>query len=328
MSALAQASKALGGGGSVNWAFVFPGQGVEFIGMGEDYCKRFAIARTLFGVASERMGLDLRVIMAKGPARTLAQAEIAQPVVFTMNLVIASLLAERGINPSLAAGHSLGQFAAVTVAGAMDFSSALDLVIARGQYLQECNTQANGGMMAVDMLSRDVIEATIAEFNTELWISNFNAPSQCVVSGRKPALWQLKKALDRLGGNCRWLNVPGPAHSPLMKPAADKLSAKIDTLPLRDPRIAVLASASGLPLADAAAIRAELHRHMLMPVNWVAVLRRLLECGTRLIQVGPGRVLKGLALRNDWRSPCLITSTLSDFEESLSTIEEAATCAL
>jgi len=312
----------------VNWAFVFPGQGAEFIGMGEDYCKSIAIASKCFGVASDRMGVDLRAIMARGPARTLAQAEIAQPVVFTMSFVIASLLVERGITPSSVAGHSLGQFAAVTVAGALDFSSALDLVIARGQYLQACNKQVNGGMMAVDQLSRDVIQATIAESNSELWISNFNAPSQCVVSGRKPALWQLKKELDRQGGNCRWLNVPGPAHSPLMKIAADRLSVKLESMSFRDPQMPVLASASGLPLTDAGAIRAELRSHMLMPVNWVAVLQKLLEHGTRLIEAGPGRVLKGLALRNAWQSRCLLTSTLKDFEESLSTIEEAATCAL
>ena len=97
MSAVAQISKTLRGGGPVNWAFVFPGQGAEFIGMGEDYCKSIAIASKCFGVASDRMGVDLRAIMARGPARTLAQAEIAQPVVFTMSFVIASLLVERAL---------------------------------------------------------------------------------------------------------------------------------------------------------------------------------------------------------------------------------------
>jgi len=328
MSAVAQASRNPGVSDGANWAFVFPGQGAEFLGMGEDYCKRFAMAGEMFGIASERMGTDLRAVMAKGPARTLAQAEIAQPVVFTMSFVIASLLMDRGIVPSSLAGHSLGQFAAVTVAGTMDFSAALDLVIARGQYLHECNTQANGGMMAVDQLSRDVIEEAIAEFDAELWVSNVNAASQCVVSGRKPALWQLKKALDRRGGNCRWLNVPGPAHSPLMKPAADRLSVKLDGIALRDPQMPVIASASGVLLTDAAAIRAELQGHMLKPVNWVAALQTLLDRGTRLIEAGPGRVLKGLALRNGWPSRCLLTSTVNDFQESLSTIEEAATCAL
>src|SRR5262245_27226826 len=135
-------------------AVVFPGQGAEFVGMGEDYCQSFSIVRELFQMASDQLNTDLRALMAKGPPNVLAEARIAQPVVFTMSVSIASLLMGRGVRPALIAGHSLGQFTAITVAGSIDFAVALDLIIERGQLMQANNEKVNGGMMAIDNLQR------------------------------------------------------------------------------------------------------------------------------------------------------------------------------
>ena len=312
-----------------NIAFVFPGQGAEFVGMAEDYCRRFEIARHRFSVVSERMKLDLRKLMACGPPRALAEAWVAQPIVFTMSTVIATLFMEHGVVPSMVVGHSLGQFSAVTAAGALEFSDGLELVISRGRLLHECNELAEGGMMAIDHLERHVVQQAIAELQAESWISNYNAPTQFVVSGRKSALWELKKSLDPQGGNCRWLSVPGPAHSPLMAPAAEKLAPLIAATRFRDPVFPVIAGATGEMMTDNATIRSELSRHMLAPVDWVACLDTIRRAGvTRLIEAGPGRVLKGLALRNDRHARCLVNSTVHDFEESVGLIQrEIPSCA-
>lgn len=312
-------------------AFLFPGQGSQFVGMGEDYCRGFPSVRRLFEGASERMGMNLRTIMAKGPPRLLAETRIAQPVIFTMNVAIATLLIERGIAPFRVAGHSLGQFAAVAVAGALDFASTLDLVIERGRLMQTSPETGNGGMMAVDGLTRETVERSIAQLGVQVWIANFNAPSQCAVSGSRPGLRRLQKTLGALGGNCRWLAVAVPAHTPLMQTAAAPLARRIDELEFRAPSVPVLGSASALPLTDAAAIRAELREHMLASVNWADCLRRLYEDGcTVMIETGPGRVLKGLALRNDTRARCRLTSTVKDFEQTCRdclTLEETTACA-
>lgn len=310
-------------------AVVFPGQGTEFTGMAEDYFQSFGLVRELFQMASDRLDTDLRELMAKGPPNVLAKARIAQPVVFTMSVAIASLLVERGFSPSLVAGHSMGQFTAITVAGSIDFSSALALIIERGQLMQRNNEAVNGGMMAVDVVSRDVVEAAIAENSADVWISNFNASSQSVVSGLKPALWQLKKVLDQQGALCRWLNVPGPAHSPLMSMASSGLAPRIAATTFRDPKIPLLASASAAPIYTAAAVHAELGKHMLSPVNWAKCVTTIVEHGCDImVEAGPGRTLKGLALRNQSPLRCLTTSTVADFDTACRAVEEMTGSAL
>ena len=309
-------------------AVVFPGQGTEFIGMAEDYFQSSGLVRELFQMASDRLNTDLRALMATGPPNVLAEARIAQPVVFTMSVAIASLLINRGFNPSLVAGHSMGQFTAITVAGSIDFPAALNLIIERGQLMQKNNEAVNGGMMAVDGLPRHVVEAAIAENGTDVWISNLNASSQNVLSGLKPALWQLKKELDQHGALCRWLNVPGPAHSPLMSMASSGLAPRITATTFRDPAIPLLASASAASIHTAAAIRAELNGHMLSPVNWAKCVATIVERGCDvMVEAGPGRTLKGLALRNQSPIRCLTTSTVEDFDATCRVVGETIGCA-
>lgn len=310
-------------------AVVFPGQGTEYIGMAEDYFQSFSLVRELFQMASDQLNTDLRRLMAEGPPNLLAEARIAQPVVFTMSVCIASLLIQRGFSPSLLAGHSMGQFTAITVAGSIDFSSALALIVERGQLMQKNNEAVNGGMMAVDAVSRDIVEAAIAELGADVWIANFNASTQSVVSGLKPALWQLKKVLDQQGALCRWLNVPGPAHSPLMSMASSGLAPRVAATTFRDPKIPLLASASAAPIYTAAAVHAELKEHMLSPVNWAKCVPTIVKFGCDImIEAGPGRTLKGLALRNQSPVRCLTTSTVADFDVACRAIAEMAGSAL
>ena len=313
---------------SPSLAVVFPGQGTEFTGMAEDYFRSFDLVRELFQAASDRLNTDLRALMADGPPNVLAEARIAQPVVFTMSVAIASLLIGRGFNPSLVAGHSMGQFTAITIAGSIDFPAALDLIIERGRLMQKNNDAVNGGMMAVDGVTRDVVEAAIAENGADVWISNFNAISQSVVSGLKPALWQLKKVLDQQGALCRWLNVPGPAHSPMMSMASSGLAPRIATTTFRDPKIPLLASASAASICTAAAVRDELKGHMLSPVNWAKCVATIVERGCDImVEAGPGRTLKGLALRNQSPVRCLTTSTVEDFDTACRVVGETMACA-
>jgi [acyl-carrier-protein] S-malonyltransferase len=273
------------------------------------------------------MGADLRALTAKGPPKVLAETRIAQPAIFTMEYAVAMLLIEHDIAPSMVAGHSLGQFAAVAVAGSLDFAAALGLVIERGRLMQENNQRIDGGMIAVDGLAADAIERAIAELGAEVWIANVNAPTQCVISGLRPGLREVKRALDALGGNCRWLDIAVPGHTPLMKTEAQPLAQCIDAATFRDANVPVLASVGAAPLTDAAAVRAELRGHMLGPIHWAVTLRRIRDARCRfMIECGPERVLKGLALRNNLPARCLTTSTVVEFEDTCRSIEEA-TCA-
>lgn len=285
--------------------------------MAEDYCRRFPGVQQRFDLAGERLGMDLRALLAKGPPKALAATRIAQPAIFTLSYAIADLLAQRGVRPSIVAGHSLGEFTAVAVAQALDFAAALDLVIARGQLMHEISEQVDGGMLAVGGVSAAAIDDLIAQAGGEVWLANVNAPGQYVVAGRNEVLQRFHDLLLKRGGRGTRLGVSGPFHTPLYEPAAAALRARIAELKFRDPVVPVVANASARTLTDASAVRDELCTHMLSPVNWSNCLQRIRDEGAdALVEAGPGRVMKGLVLRNDPQAKCFTTSNVREMDET------------
>lgn len=306
-------------------AFLFPGQASQAVGMGVDFCRAFPRLRELFAMASERLGFDLQAVAASGPPRHLAETIVAQPAIFVLSFGIAELMLQRGIVPGVMAGHSLGEFTAVAVSGAVDVQAGIDLVVERASRMHEVNLGIDGAMLAVSGLTRAEVEAVCARIGDHLWVANVNAPSQVVVSGLRPALRRFLDEAGRAGAKGTWLDVAGPYHTPLMSRAAELLARKVRNMALGAPAVAVLANADARRLTTAEALREELAGHMLAPVDWPATLRAVEENAPGpMVEVGPGKVLKGLALRNDHPRPCLTTGTVAELDKTCRVLLEGA----
>jgi len=310
-------------------AFVFPGQGSQTLGMGEDFRSLLPTVRQRFEQASDRLGVDLGAVIGKGPPGLLAQTHIAQPAIFTLSYALGELLVARGLQPSWAAGHSLGEFTAVAAAGAIDFDGALDLVIERGRLMHAVNESIDGAMLAVSGSNLDFVDTILKRAQAAVWIANHNAPAQLVLSGLRPELRKVYDPLISSGARCNWLSVAGPYHSPLMEDAAQQFAANIAAAHFKDPRCAVIANTNAKSLCTAAAIREELSAQMLRAVRWVDSLRRIRDLKVAAsIEVGSGRTLKGLALRQHPAMNCWTTGTLQEFDETCRRWEALACASL
>ena len=302
--------------------FLFPGQGSQVVGMGLDYLRSFPGVASRLEQASERLGVDLGTVLAKGPPKLLAETRLAQPAIFTLSHAIHELLGTRGLLPACTAGHSLGEFGAVTAAGALDFDVALDLVIERGRLMHQANTLVDGGMLAVSGLDTPILSEILGSAGGGVWIANHNAPSQVVLSGLRHGLRAVAERVAARGGRATWLDVAGPYHTPLMRQAAEPFATLIAAAPMRDPHCPVIGNTAAELLRDAAGLRGELSRQMLSGVDWAGTMDRIRPMQPEfLIEVGPGKVMKGLALRNDPALRCLSTGTVRELDDTCRMLE-------
>ncbi len=308
-------------------AFLFPGQGSQFVGMGSDYLKAYPSVAHRFEQAGECLGTDLKRVVSRGPRNVLVQTDFAQVAIYTLSVAIAELLAARGIAPVAVAGHSLGQFSALAAAGAMTFEDGLSLVADRSRLMHEQNQALDGSMFAVTGLDLDAIERAVDGVG-EVWIANHNAPGQIVLSGLRSALNEAQARLLAAGGKAAWLDVAGPYHTPLLAAAAERFSLSVQRTTLRDATVPLVANSDAALLSRAEALRAELHRHMLLPVRWAETMQRIAAMDVRLlVEVGPGKVLKGLALRNVPDIRCVGTDSARELEQARTTLQEVSSCA-
>lgn len=317
-------------------AWLFPGQGAQELGMGLDIVKAHVPVRRCLDEASERVGVDLLDVIANGPRARLARTDIAQPALFALSHGIAGVLRSRGLQPSWVAGHSLGEFTAVAQTGSLEFESALELVVQRGRLMHEANITADGGMLAVSGLPRLEVEAVLSAAGRsradtgatgphdvpQVWVANVNAPAQIVLAGRMSDLRALGAPIAAAGGRLTWLDVAGPYHSPLLENAAREFAKTVRRCTLEDGRVPLIANSNGAFLSGAAELRQELIDHMLGIVDWASSMARLVSAGCQLaIEVGPGRTMKGLAMRNAPRLTCLTTGTAHDLDETCRRLE-------
>lgn len=301
----------------MNVAFLFPGQGSQTLGMGEDFRRLFPVVAKRLDQTSESLGINLRTVIAKGPPRLLAETRIAQPAIFALSYAIGELLAERGLVPAFVAGHSLGEFTAATFAKSIAFEDALALVIERGRLMHQINESVDGGMLAVTGIESGVLTAILEQVGVGVWIANYNAPSQVVLSGLRPTLRKACELVIERGGRGTWFDVAGPYHTPLLDDASHSFAASLAAIEIRDPDCPLVANTSAALLCDAGSIREELSRQMLGIVNWAGTMSRISGLGIELlVEVGPGRVMKGLALRNDPALRCWTTGTVREFEDA------------
>ncbi|HVG70430.1 MAG TPA: ACP S-malonyltransferase [Vicinamibacterales bacterium] len=285
-------------------AFIFPGQGSQKVGMGRELADAYPAARRAFEEADAAFGREgnesrrLSELCFHGPEDQLTLTEITQPALLTVSTAACRVLVEQGIQPSFVAGHSLGEYSANVAAGALDFSDAVATVRRRGRYMQEAVPVGAGAMAAilgsdVDTVTRACEEAAAGEVVSP---ANINGPGQVVIAGAAAAVQRACERAKALGAKRAVpLSVSAPFHCALMKPAEDRLGPELRALPVRDPRIPVIANVDAEPKRDASSAVEALVRQVSAPVRWEAVVRRLASEGvTTYVEVGPGTVLSGL----------------------------------
>lgn len=282
-------------------AFLFPGQGSQSVGMGQRLAEASPAAAAVWRAADEAVGFPLAQLCFEGPAEALALTANTQPAILTASVAAAAALNERGISPDLCAGHSLGEYSALVVAGALGFADAVRLVRKRGEFMQEAVPVGTGAMAALMGLDAEAAEKACAEAaqGEIVNVANINSPGQIVIAGHKGAVERAVRVAAGLGGRkSMLLPVSAPFHSALMKPAADRLAAELERVPAHAPRRPVARNVDAGLTTTAADVKPFLVRQVASPVRWTDCLHTLAREGATVwLEVGPGRVLTGLLRR-------------------------------
>ncbi len=289
-------------------AVVFPGQGCQYVGMGADLCAAFPGARQRLQQADDILGFPLSRLCLEGPAEELDDTANTQPAIYATTMILWEALAERlnggRATIAFAAGHSLGEYAALTAAGALDFEQGLRLVRERGLAMRDAGQSAPGGMAALIGLSDEAVGEIIAQAQSEgldVWVANYNSPGQVVIAGSEDALARaMALAQERRAKRAIPLAVSVACHTPLMGAAAERLGAALAETEIRAPWAPVVSNATATPLAEPEEIRAALLRQLCSPVRWVESVQAMARAGVgTMVEVGPKSVVAGLIRRID-----------------------------
>lgn len=279
-------------------AFVFPGQGSQFVGMGKSLYEKYDYVREIFKTAEQVLDFDITKLIFEGPAEELQKTVNAQPAILTVSMAIYELIKRTDIQPRAVAGHSLGEYSALVTAGSIKFSDAVRLVRRRGQFMQEAVPYGEGGMMAVLGLTPEQIDDGCRQVSQVgiVEAANFNCPGQVVVAGKNGALKCAEEIFKKMGARrCIPLQVSAPFHSSMMISAGEKLINELDRVEIKDPSIPVVANINAGYVKTAEDVRDALSRQVSGPVLWQQSIDRLIADGYDLfVEVGPGQVLSGL----------------------------------
>ena len=275
-------------------AYMFPGQGSQFPGMAKELYENNPTAREMFDRANEILGFDITDIMFNGTAEDLKQTKVTQPAVFLHSVILA--LCSPDFKPDMVAGHSLGEFSALTAAGALDFEDGLRLVSIRAHAMQKACEANPGTMAAILALPTEIIETVCAEVDGVVVPANYNCEGQVVISGTLDAVAAASEKMKAAGAKrALILPVGGAFHSPLMQPAADELAAGIESVEFKTPVCPVYQNVTAKPTTDPAEIKKNLLAQLTAPVKWTqSVMNMVADGATSFTEAGPGKVLQGL----------------------------------
>ncbi len=277
-------------------AYIFPGQGAQFVGMGKDLYEQYEIAKTLFNQANSILGFDITEEMFNGTDEGLRQTRITQPAIFLHSVIAAKCLGD-DFKPDMVAGHSLGEFSALVANGTLDFEDGLKLVYSRAMAMQEACELKPSTMAAVLGLEDQKVEEICASITSGVVVpANYNCPGQLVISGDIDAINEACEKLKAAGAKrALVLQVGGAFHSPLMKPAEDKLATAIENTNFKTPTCPVYQNVSAEPESDPAAIKRNLLKQLTAPVKWTQCVQSMVRDGANnFTEIGPGKVLQGL----------------------------------
>ena len=282
-------------------AFLFPGQGSQAVGMGRAFAESSKSAAAVWKEADGALGFALSRLCFDGPEEELTLTANTQPALLTASVAAAEALAERGIVPQLAAGHSLGEYSALVVAGALRFADAVKLVRRRGEFMQDAVPMGTGAMAAllgVDLPTAEQVCGEVAQGEV-VGVASINSPGQIVIAGHRTAVERaVKAAAERGGKKSVLLPVSAPFHSALMKPAADRLAAELERVAVSAPKFPIVRNVDAGVTTSAEDVKPFLVRQVASPVRWTECVERLSREGAgAFLEVGPGRVLTGLLKR-------------------------------
>ena len=275
-------------------AYIFPGQGSQFPGMGKALYESSADARELFEKANEILGFRITDIMFEGTAEDLKRTDVTQPAIFLHSVILAKTM--DGFAPDMVAGHSLGEFSALAAAGAIGFEDALRLVSIRARAMQKACGLQSGTMAAIMKLDAEKIEEICAGCEGVVVAANYNSPAQTVISGEVTAVEQACEKMKEAGARrALILPVGGAFHSPLMEPARAELAEGIEQTIFRTPVCPVYQNVTAAPTTDPESIKANLLSQLTSPVRWTRSVLKMIDDGaSHFIEIGPGKVLRGL----------------------------------
>ncbi len=334
-------------------AFLFPGQGSQIVGMGADIFTASTAARHVFKAVDQALGFSLSELCFHGPENSLRETINAQPAIVTVSLALLAAFQEAlsspahlsswssPLVPSYTAGHSVGEYAALVAAGALDLESAARLVRMRGELMHQEGSVCPGGMAAIigmdgetlEAICQEVTEQTVGSLSPDarvhqgegqVAVANFNAPGQIVISGERRALGlAMDKAKARGAKRVIPLAVSGAFHSPVMQPAASSLAEAIDATNIHDAAIPIIGNIDAIPLTEAQAIRAELAQQIASPVQWIRTIEYLAHVGvTIFLEIGPGQALTGMVKRIAKGATTINIGGMAEIEKAVSTMRE------
>jgi len=304
-------------------AFIFPGQGSQYIGMGKELHDHFRIAREVFEEADDALHFSISSLCFEGPEEKLRLTENTQPAILTASVAALRVFQdEKGVNPQLAAGHSLGEYSALVASEAFTFFDAVQIVRLRGKFMQEAVPLGEGGMAAILGMEREEVEGLCEEVSSGevLAPANYNCPGQIVIAGHSKAVQRAIEKVKQNGKKAVFLPVSAPFHSPLMKPARLRLERAFEEITIKDLKVPVVTNVEAEINTSRDRVKPLLIDQVVSPVRWEESMRRMIKEGIeRVLEIGPGKVLSGLMKRID---PRIETRNLENLQ-TLKSIEHS-----
>lgn len=302
-------------------AFVFPGQGSQKVGMGREAFDAGGASRAVFDEADEALGEKLSTLCFEGPDETLRLTKNTQPAILTTSVALFRGLGE---SPDLALGHSLGEYSAHVAVGTLTFAEAVRLVRARGEYMQEAVPVGQGAMAAILKLDREVLEKICRETEGIVEPVNYNSPGQIVIAGETAAVAAASEKCNAAGGRAMPLPVSAPFHCRMMKPAEERLAARMKDVAFVDPTRPVIVNVDAAPVTSAAAAKDALVRQVSRSVRWDESVLRAVEDGVTLfVEIGVGNALSGMIKRTTEKAACVSVQKPADYDAARAAIAEA-----
>ncbi len=302
-------------------AFLFPGQGSQFVGMGKELVHQEASAKAIFDQADEKLSMNLSEIIFEGPEDILKKTENTQPALLTVSIAVLEVLKKHGITADYVAGHSLGEYSALVAAGSLSFEDAVYAVRNRGLLMEEAVPAGVGTMAAVIGFDQERLEAITAEVSTgneSVQVANLNCPGQIVISGTVGGVEKASTLAKEEGAKVIPLQVSGPFHSSLMKPAAEKFQEILNKVAIHDAKTPLIANVTAKSVTSTEEIKHKLIEQLYSPVRWEETVKELIDQGVdTFVEIGPGKVLSGLVKKVNRRANVIAVGDLETIQSAV-----------